>query len=172
MHLRFFSLKILRFYPLSEKLLILNKLIIVLANEIILILLVNIKIIIIPKSFYKLMTFLLIYWFDRIFTWNFDLVQTIIFSIFQLGLIILFNKIGINRVLITWNNIHSMPAKRSTFQGIVLRKKLIILLKWVFYFSSFIMLSLNRIIILWTSISQFFLFKHNSLLSLHEIFYV
>lgn len=172
MHLRFFSLKILRFYPLSEKLLILNKLIIVLASEIILILLGNIKIFIIPKSFYKLMTFLLIYWFYRIFTWNFDLVQTIIFSIFQLGLIILFNKIGINRVLITWNNIHSMPAKRSTFQGIVLRKKLIILLKWVFYFSSFIMLSLNRIIILWTSISQFFLFKHNSLLSLHEIFYV
>lgn len=172
MHLRFFSLKILRFYPLSEKLLILNKLIIFLANEIILILLVNIKIIIIPKSFYKLMTFLLIYWFDRIFAWNFDLVQTIIFSIFQLGFIILFNKIGINRVLIAWNNIHSMPAKRSTFQRIVLRKKLIILLKWVFYFSSFIMLPLNRIIILWTSISQFFLFKHNSLLSLHEIFYV
>jgi len=172
LHLGFFPLEVLRFYSLSEKLLVLHKLLIGLVSNINLILLVNIEIIVIAESFYKLMTLLLIYLFHRIFTLNFDLIQTIILRIFQLGFIILFNEIRINRVLIAWNLHHSLFAKCSAFQRIVLRKKFIILLKRVFYFSCYIVLALNRVIIFWTCIPQFFLFIHNSLLSFHEIFNV
>lgn len=92
----FFPLEVLRFYSLSEKLLVLHKLLIGLVSNINLVLLVNIEIIVIAESFYKLMTLLLIYLFHRIFTLNFNLIQTIILRIFQLGFIILFNEIRIN----------------------------------------------------------------------------